>query len=233
MNHTGNDAFKGQPNGAVTSARHAHIRLIGSATGQNHLVSGRHMGVGAQKGHHLAVEPVPHQLFFGCRFGVKIDKNWALDALDELKGLLVGTIIGSHKSSPLQIDDRQGQVFFCNRDDARSWSATRKIGRPQHSRLTVEINADVALIPNVIACGDDVNAQIKKPLGDFWRDAPTTSAVFTVDDDEIRTIGGLQVGQQLFKSRSPWRPHQVANVEHFDHLAISVERISLMAVTLI
>lgn len=48
---------------------------------------------------------------------------------------------------------------------------------------------DLALVPDVVAGGDDVGTEIEELFGDGGRDAEASGGVFAVDDEEIDGVG--------------------------------------------
>src|SRR5229473_8512073 len=59
----------------VVVARHAHVGYEGGAARKHLVISGRHMGMGADHEAHLAVEKVPHRLLFAGGFRVDVDDD--------------------------------------------------------------------------------------------------------------------------------------------------------------
>ena len=56
---------------------------------------------------------------------------------------------------------------------------------------------DLALVPDVVAGGDDVGAEIKEFFCDGRGDAEASGGVFAVDDEEIDGVGLKDVGQMF------------------------------------
>ena len=56
---------------------------------------------------------------------------------------------------------------------------------------------DLFFVPDVVAGGDDVGAEVEELFGDGGREAEAAGGVFAVDDEEIDGVGFKHVGQVL------------------------------------
>ena len=56
---------------------------------------------------------------------------------------------------------------------------------------------DFLLVPDVVAGGDDVGAEVEELFGEGGRDAEAAGGVFTVDDEEVDGVGFDDVGEML------------------------------------
>ena len=54
---------------------------------------------------------------------------------------------------------------------------------------------DLFLVPDVVAGGDDVGAEVEELFGDGGRDAEAAGGVFAVDDEEVDGVGFEDVGE--------------------------------------
>ena len=63
--------------------------------------------------------------------------------------------------------------------------AGRKIDRAQQTRIAADIRNDLALVPNVIAGGDDVASRGVEIAAIFLGDTEAMRRVLAVDDDEV------------------------------------------------
>ena len=66
-----------------------------------------------------------------------------------------------------------------------------RVGRDGH------VLEDLFLVPDVVAGGDDVRAEVEELFGDGGRDAEASGGVFAVDDEEIDGVGFEDVGQMF------------------------------------
>ena len=70
----------------------------------------------------------------------------------------------------------------------------------------VHVLDDLALVPDVIAGGDDVDAEFEQLLGDLRSDAEAAGGVFAVGDGEIDAVLLLQFRQALVNDGAAGRP---------------------------
>ena len=74
-------------------------------------------------------------------------------------------------------------------------------GSPRQRRLIaiggVHVIDDLALVPDVIAGSDDVDAELEQLLGDLRRNAEAAGGVFTVRDGEVDRVLLLELRQAL------------------------------------
>ena len=56
---------------------------------------------------------------------------------------------------------------------------------------------DLFLVPDVVAGGDDVGAEVEELFGDGGRDAEAAGGVFAVDDEEVDGVGFEDVREVL------------------------------------
>ena len=67
----------------------------------------------------------------------------------------------------------------------------------QQARLARNIIADLALIPDVVAGSQHIQAHAKKLLGDGWREAESASRVLRVGHREIDVVGFHDIRQMV------------------------------------
>ena len=56
---------------------------------------------------------------------------------------------------------------------------------------------DLFFVPDVVAGGDDVGAEVEELFGDGGREAEASGGVFAVDDEEIDGVGFKDVGEMF------------------------------------
>jgi hypothetical protein len=61
----------------------------------------------------------------------------------------------------------------------------------------VDVLEDFFLVPDVVAGGDDVRAEVEELFGDGWGEAEAAGGVLAVDDEEVDGVGLEEVGQVL------------------------------------
>ena len=178
---------------AIVRTRHAAIRLIGGAAGQDARIGGRDMGVSADHGRNASIEMPAHGDFFARQLGVKIDETY-LDFGTQLGKESVGfakrAIDGCHVGAPLQIDNRAvDSVSRLDDNDAGTRQLRRVIGWTQQARLAREVVINFALVPDMIAAGEHVDAEAEQIVGQLRRDAEAAGGVFAIGDREMNVFG--------------------------------------------
>ena len=91
--------------------------------------------------------------------------------------------------------------------------AGRKIVRAQQARLALEIVDDLAVAPDVITRGADVDAGIEQLLAAVRIDAGAAGDVLAVDDNEARLGAVNQLRQQRPHRKAPRFADDVAEEE--------------------
>ena len=88
--------------------------------------------------------------------------------------------------------------------DAEAWGADGVVGGAENAAATHvgvggdgHVFEDLALVPDVVAGGDDVGPKIEEFFGDGGGDAEAASGVFAVDDEEIYGVGFKDVGEMF------------------------------------
>jgi hypothetical protein len=85
-----------------------------------------------------------------------------------------------------------------------------------------EVN-NLALVPDVVAGGDDIDAEIEKLLGQRWGDAKTGGRVLAIRDDEVDEVILHQRGK-LFLHNGAARPPK--NIAYKKYAQIMPQEIS-------
>src|SRR5579875_3941001 len=111
-----------------------------------------------------------------------------------------------HEDLPLQIDDRKclaiGQRAL---KDAVAGRSRRVVGGADDAarallafgRHGLHIFDQLALVPDMIAGGDDMRAEIKEFFGDGGSYAEAPGCIFTIDDEQIDAVRLEDVRQML------------------------------------
>ena len=76
-----------------------------------------------------------------------------------------------------------------------SGRARRVVDRAQQPRVAVDVADDLALVPDMVAGGDDVDAGRVELCADFVGQAEAVRGVLGVDDDEVERKVAAQRGQ--------------------------------------
>jgi hypothetical protein len=78
----------------------------------------------------------------------------------------------------------------------------------------LEVVDDLALVPDVVARGDDVNIQFEQFLGERGRDTKAGGGIFTVGDDQVDPVLTHDSRQSLFDNGASGAPKNVADEEN-------------------
>ena len=78
----------------------------------------------------------------------------------------------------------------------------------------VHVVDDLALIPDVVAGGDDIDAEFEQFFGDLRRDAEAAGGVLTVGDGEVNRVLLLQFGQPFMHDGAARTPEDVTDEEN-------------------
>src|SRR5579864_6128843 len=131
-----------------------------------------------------------------------------------------GIIVRLHKDAALKIDHGIAMSVsgnaFKNTDprDARGI-----VGRAQHAASPgvavggVEVIHDLAFIPDVIAGGEDVAAQVEKILGNGGGKAKTAGSIFRVGNQKIDFVRFHELGRVIAKDLAPRAAEDVTHEE--------------------
>ncbi len=191
--------------------------------GKHALVGGGDVRVRAEHGGDAAVEiPAERDLLAGG-LGVEVEQNdlgagLFADFGEQIVGLAEGIVAGAHEDAALQIDDGVcGAVGKHALVDAEAGRSVRVVGRAKDAAAAhvggfgdVDVLEDLFLVPDVIAGGDDVRAEVEELFSDGGCEAEAAGGVFAVDDEEIDGVGLKQVGQMLVHYVPAGGPENIA-----------------------
>ncbi len=178
--------------------------MIGGAVGEDPLVGGGDVGVGAEQGGDAAIEIPAQGNFFAGGFAVQVEEDdLGGDLAEELVGLTEGVVAGGHEDAALQVHDgvalAGGELALV---DAEARGADGIVGGAQDAAAANvgvggdgHVLEDLALVPDVIAGGDDVGAEVEELFRDGGGDAEASGGVLSVDDEEVDGIGFKDVGK--------------------------------------
>ena len=209
---------------AVVRAAHAHIGLVGGPARQHALVGGRNMGMRPQHRGHAPIQmPAQCHLLAGG-LGMDIDHNHLGRDLLQQRVSGVERIVGRiHEDAALQLDHRVLHAAcrhaFVN---APAGNARLQIGWPQHAApalvapggRSVHIVDQLALVPDVVAGGQNIRAQIEEVLGKLRRQAKAAGGVFGIDDGELDVVRRAQMADVLAHDPAPRAAEDVADEEN-------------------
>ena len=121
-----------------------------------------------------------------------------------------GVVGGVHEDAALQIDHRVVDAAVRGAfEDAVAGQAGLQIGRAQHAarpllavgRDGVQVVDQLALVPDVVAGGEHIRAQVEEVVGNLRRHAKAAGGVFGIDDDQVHVVG-LDARARCARARS-------------------------------
>ena len=131
------------------------------------------MGVGADDRSDSAIEVPTHRYFFRRRLRVDIDEyHFGFELSKQLVGDAEGIVICCHEHSSLQVNHCVRDIFLLALIHTPAWQVRVIIGRAQEparhavliSVCILKVVDDLALIPDVVASSDDIDAELKQIL---------------------------------------------------------------------
>jgi len=156
------------------------------------------MGVGAEEGGDATVEVPAEGNFLRGGFAVEVEEDYFCgDLAEQLVGFAEGIVAGGHEDAALKVHDGIGLAggeFALV--DTEAGCADGVVGGAEDAaaaNVGVDGNGhvfeDLALVPDVVAGGDDVCAEIEELFCDRRGDAKAASGVFSVDYEEVDGVG--------------------------------------------
>jgi len=193
--HSGEEPVEDQllldPNHGVVRAGHADVGLISRAAGQDALVGGGNVGVGAEDGGDAAIEIPAHGDLLAGSLGVQVEHDdLGRDLREQLVGLAEGIVAGGHEDAALKVQDGVAlSIAKLALVDAETRRPGGVVGRADNAAVAVarigrdrHVLEDLFFVPDVVAGGDDMRAEVEELFGDGGRDSEASSGVFAVDD---------------------------------------------------
>jgi hypothetical protein len=216
----------------MIGTRHSHIGLVRGSVGQDARVRGGDVRVRAHHRRDAAVQVPAHRHLFAGQLGMKIDES-DFDLLRQLFENLVRfakRAIGlRHVGAALQVDNRAiDAVAGLHGHDAAAGQIVDVVGGTKQSRLAFEIVVNFALVPDMIATGQDVQAVAEQFVGKLRGDAESARRIFAVGDAQVDFFGSDDVFQVPGDKASPRRGEDVANKQEIGQTGIlSKERTTM------
>src|SRR5450432_621044 len=212
------------PDHTVIRPGHATVCLIRSALGKYTIIGGGDMRMGSDHGGYATIKIPAHGHFLRCGLGVEIQKNnFGCDLLQYLVGLAEGIIIVLHEDAALQIDHGIGLALACLAFiPADAGYAFRIICGTQHPSNAaggvgvgrLEILHNLALVPDVIAGGEHVAAEVKKLVGDLGSEPEAARGVFRVGDNKVNLVSFHYVREMVMDDFAPGTTEDVTDKEN-------------------
>ena len=112
-----------------------------------------------------------------------------------------------HVGAALQIENCA--LFPDDHPTARRFG--RIIGGSQKARCAAQIIVDLALVPDVIACGEHIDPQFEQVLGNQGRDAEAACGILPVGDSQVDLLRFDDVLQVVGDNAAPRGGEDVAD----------------------
>src|SRR5579862_2234013 len=138
---------------------------------------------------------------------MKVDEDhFGFDVLQQFVGGAKGIVVGGHENAPLKIDHGVRNALFRALIHTPTRHVRGVVRRTQQAAGravlvavgTLKIIDDLALVPDVVAGGDDIDAQFEQVFRQRTGNAETAGRVFSISDDEIDGAVFNQPGQTIF-----------------------------------
>ena len=150
------------------------------------------------------------------------EDHFGFDLFQQLIGNAEGIVVGGHENASLQIDHGVGDALFAAFIHAPARHVGRIIRRAQQAAggaVLVAVGGlkvvdDLALVPDVVAGGDDIDAQIEQVFRQRAGDAEAAGGVFSVRDHQIDGAVFHQAGQTVFDDVASGASENVADEEN-------------------
>ena len=175
------------------------------------------MGVRADHEAGASVKKMPHRLLFRSRLAVEIHHDGIRKfahgtGIDLPLHRHEGTIKRIHIDPPHRIHDQNARAI------ARGIEIGTAPGHPggivdrtQKGRLAITKDKRIALVPGMVAGGDDIGPRIQQVFDNLLGDAEPGSGILSVDDHEIEAITLDEARQFVEHDVTARAPHDVAD----------------------
>ena len=228
--HSGEEAVEDElgfdADDGIVRAGHAYVGLVGGAVGEDALVGGGDVGVGADDGGDAAVEVPAEGDFFAGGFAVEVEEDdfgsgFALDVAEEFVGFAEGIVAAGHEDAALEVHDgvslAGGELALV---EAEAGSADGVVGGAEDAAAaSVRINRDghvfedLFFVPDMVTGRDNVRAEIEELIGERRCQAEAAGGVFSIDDKKIDRISFKDVREMLADNVATGGPEDIADKE--------------------
>src|SRR5581483_3424820 len=209
---------------AVVRTGHSHVRHVGCAVGQDMFIGSRYVGMRAEYDGYAAVKIPSHGNFLGGRLGMHVDEDdLSLNCAEEPIGNAEGIVVVGHEHAPLDVQNgvwHAGARFSFVEATSRhaGWivgGADQAAGRAVGVAVgRLEVVDNLALVPDVVAGRDDLNAHFKKFFSKGGSDTETGGSVFAIGYDQIDAVLLHQPRQALADDGASRPSKDVADEEN-------------------
>src|SRR5208282_441741 len=154
---------------------------------------------------------------------MEIDQdNFGVNAFQKLVGNAKRIVVRSHKDSALQVDHSIRSFSLLSLVEAPAGHVGWIVGRAQNPACRsvavafdhLKVVDDFALVPDVVAGGDDVDIQLKQFFGERRRNAETGGRILAVGNDQVDGLIADNAGQPVFDDGAARTSENVADEEN-------------------
>ena len=207
-------------NHGVVIAAHSGIGLVGGAAWKDLVVGGRYMAVRPEDGRDAAIGKMTERHLFARGLGVKIDEDRrGLDAEVEFGEELFepgeGVIERIHEEPAHQVDDENAPLADRMQPPAGTGGSLREVRRAQDAGIALDIGDDFALVPDVIAGGQDIDFGVVKFAAEAFGQAAAGRRVLGIDDDQVEGEPTAQGRHVLFYGLTAGPSDNIATKQDF------------------
>src|SRR3990170_1218763 len=144
------------------------------------------------------------------RLGVHVDDDDA--AVRQLRQRLVGGAEravqhSGHERAADKVDHGDAVAG----DDAATGRALRVVQRAQQRRLAVQVGVYLAVVPDMVAGRDDLDAGLEHLVGGAGRQPLAPGRGLAVGDDEVNAVAAPDAGQNTSQGPASHLPHHIAD----------------------
>ena|SRR6516225_2233560 len=123
---------------------------------------------------------------------------------------------GRHKSAPHQIQHPDRNAVYIESSCAAPWYAWWVVSRTNDALATLDILSKLALVKNMIAAGDKIDAAGEHLIGGRRSQAEAARRVFTIGDACVHVVLFAQQRNAALKHLTTRRSNNIANDEDIE-----------------
>ena len=153
----------------------------------------------------------------------KFHFNRGVDLAQEQIRLAERAVGGRHVGAALQIEDGALHSVAGLHGDQSMTRRLRIVRRPQQARLAVQVIVEFPLVPDMVAAGENIEAEGEEVLGNRGSDAEAPGGVLRVGNRQIDPIRFDDILHVVRHNTPPGRAKNIADKEN-SHRAFTLTR---------